>query len=216
MFFFNKEKRSFSRWTVSVWNQFSSSSFVSFFLLSLFLSFPTVVKTCGHFTMDFGTYHYPFLEVSLLSFSIDLLESWAKTNAETEGNWQMSLTSKRQKEREISGNNGRHDRGWLFWNGKLDWSRSHVVESEIFRARVLWGKFSPPMKNRSHFFLAVLRARTCMYLADLGLNRKSINQSSLPYPFQGDLHNRITVRINQNQHSTIFRKEKIFLSPEPI
>ena len=91
-----------------------------------------------------------------------------------------------------------------------------LLESEIFRARVLWGKFSPPMKNRSHFFLAVLRARTCMYLADLGLNRKSINQSSLPYPFQGDLHNRITVRINQNQHSTIFRKEKIFLSPEPI
>ena len=72
------------------------------------------------------------------------------------------------------------------------------VESEISRARVLWGKFSSPMINRSRFFLAVLRARTCMYLTDFGVNRKKINQTSLPYPFQSDLHGSITIQKSQN------------------
>ena len=95
-----------------------------FFFLALALSLFSLRS--GHFTMDLGTYHLSFFDVSILSFSIDSLESWAKTNAETEFNWQMSLTSKKQKEREISGNNKRYDRGWLFWNGKLEWSQSHV------------------------------------------------------------------------------------------
>ena len=67
------------------------------------------------------------------------------------------------------------------------------VESENSRARVLWGKSSPLMKNRSRFFLAVLRARTWMYLADLGLNQKRISRSSLPYPFRRNLQSSITV-----------------------
>ena len=90
-------------------------------------------------------------------------------------------------------------------------AQAALLESEISQARVLWGKFPPPMKNRSRFFLAVLRARMCMYLADLGVNRKRISRSSLPYPFRRNLQSSITVQKIHNHPSTILQKvKKIF------